>query len=256
MAVDDEQLSAVASEAIFSPITPSPKTRLAELISREIEERIVQGDLRPGDALPPERELARQLAVSRPSLREALLNLRSRGIISVRRNSGYTIGEATSPSLTDPLLRLMQNHPKAVSDVLELRQGLETLTAALAALRATPSDIKRMETTLENTEAAHRSGDAAAAAEWDARFHVAIADATHNVALVHVMRGLFTVMRENVRRAREAIFQRSATENPLHSQHRALVEAIRAGDPEAAVHAAEEHLAYIRHGITESTKNH
>ncbi|WP_440996508.1 FCD domain-containing protein [Arhodomonas sp. SL1] len=236
-------------ESIFSHIEAPPGTRLSDVIAEQIERRIVEGELRPGDALPAERELARQLSVSRPSLREALLKLEARDLLELRRNSGYTVAEVTAPSLTDPLLHLMEGHAKALGDVLELRQGLETMAAGLAAMRAEPADIERMREAAEATERAHEAGDAITAANWDARFHLAVAEATHNVALAHVMRGMFSVMRENVRRAREALFTREDAEHTLREQHRALADAIAAHDPEAAVRAAEAHLGFIREGI-------
>ncbi len=241
--------------ATFSAIEASPRTRLSVVVAVEIERRIVSGVLRPGDALPAERELAKQLSVSRPSLREALLKLEARGIVAVRRNAGYTVADVTAPSLTDPLLRLMAGHPKAVSDVLELRQGLETLAAALAALRANDDDIAAMAHAAEETERAQRAGNAAGAADWDARFHLAVAEGAHNVALVHLMRGMFEVMRENVRRAREVLLLREDAETLLPSQHTALVESIRRHDPEAAVAAAEDHLRFVRSGIEILTKS-
>lgn len=242
-----------AAPPTFSAVDVPPRARLSDAIADEIERQIVSGTLRPGDALPAERELARQLEVSRPSLREALLKLEARGILTVRRNAGYTVSDVTAPSLTDPLLRLMAGHPKAVRDVLELRQGLETLSAGLAALRATDADIAAMAHAAEETERMRQSGDATAAAEWDARFHLAIAEGAHNVALVHLTRGIFDVMRENVRRAREVLLQRADAQDILLRQHRALIDAIRRRDANSAVAAAEDHLRYIRDGVSTIT---
>ena len=237
--------------SLFSTVEAPPSARLSDAIAEQIERHVVEGRLRPGDALPPERELSRQLEVSRPSLREALLKLEARGILDLRRNAGYKVAAVTAPSLTDPLLRLMDCHAKAVEDVLELRQGLETLTAALAALRATEQDVAALARAAERTEAAQVAGDACAAADWDARLHLAVAEASHNMALVHVMRGLFTVMRDHIRRAREALLLREAADHQLRDQHAALVEAIRARNPEAAVHAAEVHLRFVRSGVVQ-----
>ncbi|MFB4205298.1 Pyruvate dehydrogenase complex repressor [wastewater metagenome] len=235
--------------SIFSSIEAPIGARLSDVIAEQIERCIVDGELRPGDALPAERELARQLSVSRPSLREALLKLEARKILALRRNAGYTVAEVTAPSLTDPLLHLMESHGKALADVLELRQGLETMAAGLAAMRASTADIERMAEAAEAMEQAHQDGDAALAAEWDARLHLAVAEGAHNLALAHVMRGMFSVMREHVRRAREALFTRHDAEANLREQHRALVEAIRAHDPDAAVRAVEDHLRFVREGI-------
>ncbi|MEX0375447.1 FadR/GntR family transcriptional regulator [Spiribacter pallidus] len=236
-------------EKHFRPIEPPEEGRLSDAVAEHIEGLIVEGQLHAGDTLPAERELARLLEVSRASLREALLMLVSRELLSVRRNAGYTVAEVTAPSLTDPLLRLMEAQPKAVADVLELRQGIETLTASLAARRATADDVADITEALERMETAQGDGRAGEAADWDARLHLAIAEASHNVALVTMMRGLFEVLREHVRRARAAMLISPHGEEDLRQQHRDLVEAIRQGDADAGLAAAERHLQYLRDGL-------
>ena len=234
---------------LFEPIEPPDEGRLSDAIVEHIERQIVEGRLHAGDSLPAERELSRMLAVSRASLREALLRLVSRELLEVRRNAGYRVAPTRAPTLTDPLLRLMQTQPKALADVLELRQGVETLAARLAATRATDKDHDTIAEALERMEAAQAQHLASEAADWDARLHLAIAEASHNVALVTMMRGLFTVLREHVRRARAAMLVSASGEEDLRQQHRALVAAIRAGDADAAVAAAETHLRYLRQGL-------
>ncbi len=237
-------------QGLFSPIEATPaQGRLSDAIAEHIERQIVEGSLREGDALPAERELARLMAVSRASLREALLKLVSRELLQVRRNAGYTVSAVTAPALTDPLLRLMQTQPKAVADVLELRQGVETLCADLAARRATAKDIADIDEALERMESAQAAGNASEAADWDARLHLGIAEASHNVALVTMMRGLFSVLREHVRRARAAMLVSAQGEEDLRVQHRNLVKAVRLHNPTAAVAAAEAHLRYLREGL-------
>ena len=236
-------------QQLFTPIEPPETGRLSDAIAEHIERQIAEGRLHAGDALPAERELARLMAVSRASLREALLRLVSRELLTVRRNAGYTVAKVTAPSLTDPLLRLMEAQPKAVSDVLELRQGVETLIAGLAAERATERDIASIRDALERMEAAQAAGRATEAADWDARLHLAIAEASHNVALVTMMRGLFSVLREHVRRARAAMLISDTGEEDLRRQHRALVDAVCGHDSAGAVAAAETHLRYLRLGL-------
>jgi GntR family transcriptional repressor for pyruvate dehydrogenase complex len=236
-------------QTLFTPIESPNDGRLSDVIAEQIERLIVEGQLHAGDALPAERELSRLLCVSRASLREALLRLVSRELLSVRRNAGYTVAEVTAPKLTDPLLRLMEDQPKAVADVLELRQGVETLCADLAARRATAKDIESIDNAIERMESAQQAGNASAAADWDARLHLAVAEASHNVALVTMMRGLFSVLREHVRRGRAAMLVSDEGEEQLRLQHRHLVEAIHQSDPDAAFAAAEAHLRYIRQGL-------
>ncbi len=243
-------------EPLFEPIEPPVDRRLSDVIAEHIERLIVEGRLHAGDTLPAERELAKVMAVSRASLREALLILVSRELLLVRRNAGYTVAEVKAPSLTDPLLRLMEKQPKAVADVLELRQGIETLSAELAARRATPEDLLDIEEALKRMEAAQDAGQAEEAAEWDARLHLAMAEASHNVALVTMMRGLFSVLREHVRRARAALLVSERGEEDLRVQHRALVSAIQSHDPTAAIAAAQTHLRYLRDGLGDGRGDH
>ncbi|AGM41704.1 GntR family transcriptional regulator [Spiribacter salinus M19-40] len=240
---------------LFTPVSPPETGRLSDAIAEQIERQIVEGRLHAGDALPAERELSRLMAVSRASLREALLKLVSRELLLVRRNAGYTVAKVTAPSLTDPLLRLMDSQPKAVSDVLELRQGVETMSAGLAARRATDKDLAAITEALERMESAQAAGEASEAADWDARLHLAVAEATHNVALVTMMRGLFSVLREHVRRARAAMLISEQGEEHLRVQHRDLVESIVNHDPEGAVQAAETHLRYLREGLGDAREH-
>ena len=83
----------------YRAITLPPRLRLSDSIAAQIEEFIVEGELRPGQTLPPERLLAKQFGVSRPSLREALLKLEARGLLRVERNGGFSVTDVTAPTI-------------------------------------------------------------------------------------------------------------------------------------------------------------
>jgi len=117
--------------------------RLSDSITEQIERLIVQGVLTPGDALPSARDLAKQFGLSRPSLREALRVLESRGLVQARRGGGFGVTDVIGPTITDPLVHLLQRHPETIDDVLELRHGLECVVAYTAAIRATAAAIRR-----------------------------------------------------------------------------------------------------------------
>jgi DNA-binding FadR family transcriptional regulator len=115
---------------IFKPVTVPPALRLSDVIARQLEHMIVEGRLRPGEGLPSERELAKQIGVSRPSLREALSELRSRGLIEPARNGGAVVTELTRATVTEPLSQMLERHPSAIRDLIEMRVVIEAHAAS------------------------------------------------------------------------------------------------------------------------------
>lgn len=232
-------------------IVAQRRQRLSDLITEQIEQLIVDGKLKPGEALPSERDLATQLGVSRPSVREALLLLESRGLVGARRGGGYAVTDVTAPTMTDPLAHLLQRHPSAVDDVLEVRHGLECVAAYFAATRATDADIKGLRERAATMRRRRKKLDAGEMVDLDVDFHMAIAEASHNVALVHVMRGIFNLMRLNILRAREAMYHQEETLSLLDQQHTALADAIASRDASAARAAANVHLSFTQVSLRE-----
>lgn len=235
----------------FSAVSQPRRHRLSDSITEQIERLIVQGELIPGDALPSERDLAKQLGVSRPSLREALLLLESRGLVQARRGGGFDVTDVTGPTITDPLVHLLQRHPETIDDVLELRHGLECVAAYFAAIRATDADAKRLKEMSATMKRRRAERDPLEDADLDADFHMAIAEASHNVALVHVMRGIFNLMRSNMMRSREVLYRQAGNVLLLDEQHAAIVRAIIARDHDAARAAANLHLSFIQASLRE-----
>ncbi len=249
-------MARATAQTPFEVVQPPTRVKLSDSIVSQIEAFIVEGVLKPGDALPPERDFAQQLGVSRPSLREAILKLETRGLVQTRRGGGYCVADVTGPTLTDPLVRLLREHPPAAYDILELRCALEELAASLAAQRATEADRERI-TARFNTlaKADTGKGDGERAADADLDFHLALADASHNVVLVHVMRGLHNLLHSSVTRFRARLFaMKDGSEKLLRQQHRALFEAVMAGDAEAARQAAHLHLGYIDATLREADR--
>ncbi|HSW17506.1 MAG TPA: FCD domain-containing protein [Ramlibacter sp.] len=235
----------------FTAISAPRRPRLSDSITEQIERLIVEGKLTPGDPLPSERDLAKQLGVSRPSLREALLVLESRGLVQARRGGGFGVTDVTGPTITDPLVHLLQRHPSTIDDVLELRHGLECVAAYFAAIRATDADAKRLREMSAAMKRRRAERDPMEDADLDVDFHMAVAEASHNVALVHVMRGLFNLMRSNMMRSREVLYRQPENVALLDEQHVAIVKAIVARDHDAARAAANLHLSFIQASLRE-----
>jgi GntR family transcriptional repressor for pyruvate dehydrogenase complex len=222
------------------------RRRLSDVIVAQIERLIVDGALSPGEALPAERDLARRLSVSRPSLREALLKMEARGLIQLRRGGGFAVTDVTAPTIAEPLAHVLNRYPKAALDLLEMRHALEAVAAALAARRATPADLRKLQRALAAMDTPKATRDSIAGAEADAGFHLAVAEASHNVALVHVTRGIFNLMRTSIVERHELFYGNAENRGRLHAQHRAIFAAIRAGDPRAARNAAHAHLDFVQ----------
>jgi GntR family transcriptional repressor for pyruvate dehydrogenase complex len=244
-------------ESPFEAVEPPARLKLSDSIVSQIEQLIIEGTLKPGDALPPERDFAERLKVSRPSLREALLKLEARALVSVRRGGGYSVADVTATTLTDPLVHLLQRHSPAAYDILELRHGLEEIAAYLAATRANAHDrkeIKRRYTELVNAEKLGQ--DELMGSDADLEFHLAVADASHNVALVHVMRGLVNLLRTSTLRFRARIVSlHDGSTKLLQDQHQAIYDAVMNGNPAAARDAAHLHLSFIEATLREADRD-
>src|SRR5450631_495579 len=243
-------------KALFELVEPPARIKLSDTIISQIEKLILEGALKPGNILPPERKFAELLGVSRPSLREALLRLEARGLVSTRRGGRYAVADVTAPTLTDPLVHLLQQHPPAAYDILELRHGLEEIAAYLAATRATEADRKEITRRYAAlVKADKRKGDALKGAEADLEFHMVVADASHNVALMHVMRGLMNLIRTSSSRFRERIFSRQGGRNVLNDQHRAIYQAVMKGDAQSTREAVHMHLSFIETTLRETDRD-
>jgi len=233
-------------ELPYREVSTPPRVRLSDSIALQVEELIVEGKLGPGHALPPERVLAKQFGVSRPSLREALLRLEARGLLRVQRGGRFAVTDVTAPTITDPLVHLLKRHPGAEQDVLEMRHGLEMVAAYFAAQRATRDDQRRLRRAFDQMLKTRARRDSLADAEADADFHLAVAEASHNVALVHVMRGIYNLLRMCMHHAWDVMYREPDSVRLLHEQHKALLDAIFAGNADRAREAAHLHLSFVR----------
>ncbi len=221
----------------------SPK--ISDAIVEQLESLILEGTLKPGEKLPPERELAQRLDVSRPSLREALQKLETLGLVETRQGGGSYVAAVLAPTLTDPLVNLFQRHPETVYDLLEFRQALEGIAAYYASTRATEADREILQRRFAAMEESHRRQDPVAEAVADADLHLSIAEAAHNVVLLHIMRGLFDLLRRGIVSSRERLYTKEGVREVLLRQHRALYQALMAGHAEAARAAAHDHLVFV-----------
>ncbi len=192
----------------------------------------------PGERLPSADALARRFGVSRTVVREAMARLQADGLVETRQGSGaFVAGLAGRPLRFDPATMAT---PARVLDILELRMGVETEAAALAAMRASPAQKAAIEAAVEALSAV--AGTGADGVEEDLRFHQAIAEATGNPLFPLFVTFLGEHYRASIHALRLDGAARAALLRRVAREHAAVAEAIRHGDAEEARWAIRRHL--------------
>jgi len=233
------------------PIRPA---KLADTIAERLEQLILEGSLRSGERLLPERELAQRFEVSRPTLREALDKMERKGLLTSDRGGATRVAPLLGERFTSPLAAAMANRPETTFDYLEFRAIVEGQAAAAAAIRATDVDRELISRSFVKMEAAHGHEDSAEEAEADADFHHSIYEAAHNLVMLHIMRSLSDMLRNEVFYNRAKLYQRKGVRQLLLDQHRQIHDAVMAGDALAARTASESHLTFTRDALLEIAK--
>ena len=213
------------------------RTRLYEQVAAQITAWIEANGLGAGDRLPPERELAARLGVSRATLSQALVALEVVGAVVVRNGDGTVVTEASRGQ--QRIVEAIRAHADRLPEVIETRDALETKIAALAARRRTAEDLARIDDALAAMAADVEAGGRGV--EGDERFHGAVTAAAHSLLLARLMDEISDLVRET------RIESLGQPGRPLDSlaAHRAIAEAIRAGDPAAASAAMHAHVEMV-----------
>lgn len=236
----------------FQKIEPE---KVAQSIIRQIEQLILRGVLHPGVRLPSERDLAAKFEVSRPTLREALTDLESRGLIVTRPGSGAFVAQVLGSAFSQPLIELFSTHDEALFDYISFRRDLEGMAAARAAEYANETDLRVIRCIFKRMEAAHEKRNPTEEAEIDAEFHMAIVEAAHNVIMLHMIRSMFEMLQAGVFYNRQLLFGNRSIRDHLLEQHREIFEGIIAKDPDKARAAVENHLSFIEDAMYQQTRD-
>jgi len=213
--------------------------RVSDEIVNQMKNLISEGTLKPGDQLPPERELIKEFGVSRPTLREALKSLAAMGFLEVKQAKRTFVKSMISERMQDPLSLLIKTDTQKIFDLIEVRKAMEAWSAFHAAQRATEEDVKQLESIIKEMKAAFDKGRS-----WekeDADFHLAIAQATHNTIQTHIMSTIYDLLKESVAR----VFTDRTKVKKLLQQHYRIFSAIKNHSPEKARDRTLEHLDYV-----------
>ncbi len=217
-------------------IEPVKKARVFESIADQIQRQILAGELKPGDRLPNERDLAVRFGVSRASVREALAALQLMGLIESRVGGGTYARRDVLEATISPIARILAAEIDQAGEPLEVRMILEPQTAWLAAERATPEDVNEIERCLEEQQARVAAGQITV--EQDEAFHLAVAKATRN----RVLERLVGMINDLIKPSR--LSPPRTTEDYIRTLlgHKSILEAIRRKDPQAAFDSMKAHI--------------
>lgn len=223
----------------FKPIKPQ---KISVQIADQIRSSIMTAVFTPGERLPPERELAQLFGVSRPTLRESLNILAAAGLVETHQGGGTIVKSLLEISAGNPLAELIKHERERALDVIEVRKSIEACTAYYAAERALPEDLRKLEKIV--VEMAKNVTRNEPSLELDAHFHITVAQSTHNVVWLHLMQSIFDATKEFQRGVWRAVYLTDDDHHTLFDQHRAVFDAVSAGQAEPAREAMLVHLNF------------
>ncbi|SCZ00733.1 FadR/GntR family transcriptional regulator [Alkaliphilus peptidifermentans] len=226
---------------------PVKSTKVYEHVIKQIQNMIANGELKRGDKLPSERQLAEQLMVSRTSVREALRALQIIGLIEVRQGDGNFIKDSFDKCLFEPLSVIFMLNESRPEEIVDLRRIIEMETAALAAKRITDDEIIILGNLIKQLKEYGDLDDEKNSVKVDKEFHYMIAQAAKNYLLMSILNVISALMDDFIEDARGIILINQKNKAVLLEQHENIFKAIANRDPKAASEAMNEHINLIIH---------
>ena len=217
--------------------------RVSEKIARQLKEVISKGVFRVGDKLPPERDLAEQMGVSRPSVREAIQVLAAQGILETIHGGGTLVKSLTAQRIVTPIEVFIKDDRQRALELTEVRAFMEAWAARKAALNRTEEDLEKIRGFLEEMERDYEKGQIRS--DIDFKFHTEIAAATHNTIYMHVIHNVYELIDYSIKIHREQVFVSSDAQRKILDHHRQIFNQIQDGDPDGAEAAMKAHLMFV-----------
>ncbi|MEP6479938.1 MAG: FadR/GntR family transcriptional regulator [Rhodoglobus sp.] len=242
MTVEPQRNSSAARSPFGDGAPRTPAARLGVAVVSDLVSAIVTGELGPGEVLPPEGLLSQQFGVSRTVIRESVKRVEEKGLLTVAQGRGTSVNPPSSWNVLDPVvLSALVDHDDSLGVLDELsvvRASLEGSMAASAAERQTPELGAELRRAYDETE--RHTGDLEAYNEADAAFHYAIMEQSGNRLASNITRILFARARES---SRFTGTPHNVVPRETIDEHRDIMEAIVAGDPERSSAAMKRHIA-------------
>lgn len=226
---------------------PVKRGKISGLIAKQIKSAILNGAMKPGDRLPPERELVERFQASRISIREALKSLETSGLLTIKPGSGVFVSEVNSKPLSDSLSSILRIKKASINDLTEARIILEPNIAGLASERITPEDLTKLEQNIREASVIVKSNSPSPAQNIE--FHSLIADSTHNPVISLTMKTLFDVVKEMTLEITDNLPKRIETSSRAVVYHKRILKALREKDSKKVYELMQKHVLQIQEGL-------
>jgi GntR family transcriptional repressor for pyruvate dehydrogenase complex len=227
--------------------------KIYEVIADQIQKQITGGVLKPGDKLPSTKDLAEKFQVGRSTVREALSALKAMGLLEIHQGEGCYVRSIESQDLDLPVFDSLLMNRETVVELIEARKALEISNAGLAAQKRTTEDVAKFEEILRNME--HFLGNETEGERSDMLFHLTLAKATHNSLMIRMIDSISTQMQTAIRETRRLqMYSIKTVSKQLWQEHKAIFEAIRDQDAEAAQEAMKRHLFHVEQMLVKFLK--
>ena len=223
-------------------LTPIKPKRISDQVFDQLRELIFRGEFKAGEKILTERELAEAFGVSRTSVRDAINKLVVMGLLDQKQGQGTFVRSPESKEKS-VLATMVESQNASITDLLEVRMGLECNAAALAASRAVEKDFQFMEKSIEEMQKEVKSGRLGN--EADASFHMAIAYATNNPLQVFIMKNFYDFLFTGIKVNLEGLYKVPGNIVTILNQHQDIYQAIREHNPEAAHGAMQLHINFV-----------
>jgi GntR family transcriptional repressor for pyruvate dehydrogenase complex len=223
----------------LKPIRPK---RISDQVFDQLRELIFRGEFKAGEQILTERELSEAFGVSRTSVRDAINKLVVMGLLEQKQGQG-TFVRSPDDKEQSILATMVESQDASITDLLEVRMGLECNAAAMAATRAVEKDIQFMEKSIEEMHKEVASGRLGT--EADVSFHMAICYATKNPLQVFIMKNFYDFLFTGIKVNLEGLYQVPGNIDTILDQHKTIFQAIRDHDPETAYRAMKRHIDFV-----------
>ncbi|MDR1069358.1 MAG: FadR family transcriptional regulator [Gracilibacteraceae bacterium] len=229
-------------------ILPVKTRRIYQEVVDQIKLLIAEGQIKAGDRLPSERDLAERLQISRASVREALSALEVMGLLEVRSGEGAYVKEANMDAVVSSLAWMLYLEKDLVLELLEVRKILETQAAALAAQRRDEEDLQRMQDILAMMRVGLSKGELGDAQDY--QFHYALARAAKNKILLRLMNAIADTMQQTLTASRIKLYEEKGVPERLYEEHAGIFRLIEAGEEQEAREYMLRHLEAVEQRYT------
>ena len=240
--MDPHQRDFNGSSLMAITLKPIKPKRISDQVFDQLRELIFRGELKPGQQLMPERELAEVLGVSRTSIRDAINKLVVIGLVEQKQGQG-TFVRSTESDDKNPVAVAVETQNASIMDLLEVRMGLECNAAAMAARKATDKDIRFLRKSIDEMKEEVSSGRLGTSA--DVSFHMAISYATKNPLQVYLMKNFFDFLFVGIKENLSHLYKEPKNIEEILRQHNAIFEAIRNHDAESAYLLMRKHIIFV-----------